>query len=77
MWGRDRKYIATKIDATAGEYLELFVSRSGILEHYYQDEQQARGVVTCTHDAALHNQCPDNSIFLNTSACTRGSVEEE
>ena len=77
MWGRDRKYIATKIDATAGEYLELFVSSSGILEHYYQDEQQARGVVTCTHDAGLHNQCTDTSGFLKPSICTRGSLEVE
>ena len=77
VWGRGRKYIATKIDATAGEYLEQFLSRSGILERYYQDEQQARGVVTCTHDAGLHNQCSDTSGFLNPSACTRGSGEQE
>jgi len=59
------------------ELPEGVLSKSEILEHYYQDEEQARGIFTCTHDAGLHSQCSDTSLFLNPSARTHLSGEQE
>jgi len=43
---------------------------------YDRDEQQARGVVTCTHYLGLQTHCSHTSI-LKLSACTHKSREQE
>ena len=53
----------------------MFLSKSGMLEHAYQDEQHSRGFVTCAHDGGLYIQCSDTSRFVNPSAFTHGPRE--
>jgi len=55
----------------------VFLSKSGILEHAHQDDQQARDFVTCAHDGGLHVHCSDASRFVDPSASTHGSGEDE
>ena len=69
-----KSFVQCHLFVTSGELSGSVLSRTGILEQYERDEQQAQEVVTCIYYAGLQIQCSHTSSHLFIYLFIRPSV---